>query len=207
MNAVRVSASAFGVLCSLTGIIAGVFLMQQGDMPAETIKISTIGPGYSQYEHHTYLAYTLIPDYFISGLVTLIISLAVLVWSLLLIHKPYGSAGFLALSVAQLLTGGGLVIDLALIAFLLSLCIRKVPPFLHKVPGNRFGDWLIRLWFPSLWLYSALALVMLVLSIAGMDHPGAIQWIDALAALMFVPILLMIAGSLAREALKSQNHL
>jgi hypothetical protein len=46
---------------------------------------------------------------------------------------------------------------------------------------------------------------MLVLSIAGMNHRNAIQLIDVMAAVMFVPILVMIPGSLASEAMKEQG--
>jgi hypothetical protein len=132
MNTVRVSTTAFGLLCGLTGIIAGIFLIQQGDMTAETLKISYIGPEYSQWEHPAYLAYTLIPNYLTTGLVTLLISVTLLVWSLFLIHKPWGSLGFLLLSVAQLLTGGGFVIDLALITFFCPYVYRKCPPFCRR---------------------------------------------------------------------------
>ena len=46
-NATRMSVSAFGVLCGLTGIVAGYFETLQGNVATSGFIISTIGPTYS----------------------------------------------------------------------------------------------------------------------------------------------------------------
>jgi hypothetical protein len=47
INATRIVASSFGVLCGLTGMIAGYFEMLQGNVKPSGLMISTIGPAYS----------------------------------------------------------------------------------------------------------------------------------------------------------------
>jgi len=203
MNAVRISSTAFGLLCSLTGIIAGVYLILQGNTPTETWKISYIGPSFFMWEHDAYRAYTLIPNYLITGLVTLLISIVLLNWSLFLIHKSYGSLGFLMLSMGQLLTGGGFVIDLALLTFLLSFGIKRNLHGWEPIFRNKFGYYLVRIWYPMLWIYTVLSFVLLFLTMAGANHPGVLHPMAILAMLMFIPILVLAVGSLACKVRKS----
>ena len=207
MHAVRISSAAFGTLCGLTGIIAGAFLILQGDSSVNAVKISYIGPEYRMWEHETYVAFTLIPNYILSGLTTLIISITLVYISLFKLHKRYGSIVFLVLSVLQLFTGGGFVIDLALITFLLSFGIRSKLKVWTRIFSNKLGKFLAVLWFPALIFYLGLSVAMLALTIAGTNKSYFMELMVVLATIMFLPIILMIFGSLAYEVKKNPSNL
>ena len=128
-NAMRITAISFGLFCGITGIIAGIFEYLQGPLLIDTFRISTIGPAYSMWEDTTYLAYTLFPDFQTTGIIAIIVSATVCFWSVFLIHKKYGGWEFLVLSIAQLLSGGAFVIDMATTSkvfnFLQETCNQK----------------------------------------------------------------------------------
>ena len=120
--------------------VAGIFLILQGNEPISGVKISYIGTGYQMWEHDTYFALTLIPNYMYSGIITLLVSASLIYWTIFQIHKKKtGSTGLLILSIAQLLTGGGFVIDLAIITFLLSLGIDKDHHRWKGILENKLG--------------------------------------------------------------------
>jgi hypothetical protein len=205
MSPIRISSAATGTLCGLTGILAGIFLILRGNEPTNILKISTIGPEYLMWEDSTYVAWTLVPNFLISGIITLIVSTALVFVSIFYINKRYGSIVFLALSVLQLLTGGGFVIDLAVITFLLSLGINSKLKGWRKIFLNKWGKLLASLWLPGLVLYSALSVVMLSITILGVNRPDLMKLMIFLAGFMFLPVLLMIFGSLAYEIRKSSE--
>lgn len=208
MNALSVSSIAFGMLCGITGVVAGILLILQGNESISGVQISYIGNEYQSWEHHTYFALTLIPNYMYSGIAAFLVSASLLYWTALQIHKKQtGSIGFLLLSIVQLLTGGGFVIDLAIITFLLSLGINKD---LHRWKGifeNKMGQFLAAVWIPSLIVYSILSIAMLSVTIVGMSNQKAMSSMQILALIMFIPILLLIFGSIAFEIQKKQGKI
>jgi len=58
-----------------------------------------------------YSARTIIPNFFKTGMVVIIVSFLVIVWSVGFLHKKHGAIIFLLLSIIQLLVGAGFVID------------------------------------------------------------------------------------------------
>jgi hypothetical protein len=206
MNALRGSSIAFGMLCSITGIVAGVFLILQGNEHVPGIKISYIGEKYQMWEDKAYFALTLIPNFLYAGIISLLVSTLLMMWTLFQIHKRMGSLGFLVLSIAQLLSGGGFVIDLALITFLLSLGINKELHPWRRVFNNRIGHSLAILHNPFLFLYSGFSIAMIIVSIAGINSQRLLSVMPLLATLMFIPILLLIFGSIAHETRRRSNN-
>jgi len=82
ISATRMVVSAFGVLCGLTGIIAGYFETLQGNVAPSGFIISTIGPTYSMWDTYgirdlwdTYSAITIIPNFFLTGIVAILVTL------------------------------------------------------------------------------------------------------------------------------------
>lgn len=205
MNALRISSIAFGMLCGITGVLAGVFLFYQGNEPVSSVKISYIGAEYQMWKHDTYSAYTLIPNYMLSGIIAVFVSASLLYWTVFQIHKKKtGSIVFLLLSIAQLLSGGGFVIDLAIITFLLSLGINKKLLRWKGSLGNKLGQFLAAMWFPSLIIYSMISIAVLFVTVYGMNSHIIMSIMPVLALIMFIPTLLLLFGSIAREIQKSK---
>ncbi len=198
-NGTRVVVAAFGILCGLTGIIAGFFEILQGNNAPSGFVISTIGPNYSMADDFTYFAITIIPNFLLTGILAIIISSLVIIWSVIFVHKKYGVIILLALSIMQMLVGGGWVIDLATITCILATRIDKPPNWWRShLPGN-LRLWLAKLLPISLICYAIVAFSMLVLSILGVNDIVLIRFIELLAAVMFIPMLLMIFGGLAQD--------
>ena len=208
MNAIRVTSKAFGMLCGITGVVAGLFLILQGNEPVSGIKISYIGTEYQMWEHEAYFAITLIPNFLYSGIIALLISASLIYWTIFQLHnKKPGSTGFLILSIAQLLSGGAFVIDLATITFFLSQGIRSDSRRWRSVFKNQLGHTLATLWLPSLVAYGAISITMLIVTIAGINNQRLLSVMPILASVMFIPIVLLIMGSLACETRKRSSNL
>ena len=84
----------FGMIGALTAIGHGIFEIGQGNTSTSDI-LDRIG------------AYTLLPNYLITGICTIIISLGIIGWLWLYVHKPYGPIVFLVLIVVLFFVGGG----------------------------------------------------------------------------------------------------
>lgn len=132
VNTTRIVVIAFGMLCGLTGIIAGYFEILQGNVAPDGLIISVIGPEYSMWTTYsiydlmeTYSAITIIPNFILTGISAIIVSCLVIIWAVVFIHKKHGVIIFLLLSIIQLLVGGAFVMDLAIITGITATRINK----------------------------------------------------------------------------------
>ncbi len=96
-----------GILCGLSGIEHGFFETLQGNTVPQDLLISAIGPANRVWPGGTETALTLVPNFFVTGLLAMLAGLLVIVWSAAFVHKKYGSAVFFLLSLFQFLVGGG----------------------------------------------------------------------------------------------------
>jgi len=103
IRAMRWVSIAFGLMASVTGIMSGIYEILQGNYPTNAFKISSIDPVYSMWEESTYVAYTIIPNYLLTGIITLFVSILVTIWVLFFIHKKYGSIVMVLLSLFLIL--------------------------------------------------------------------------------------------------------
>ncbi len=204
-NGTRVVIAGFGILCGLTGIIAGFFEILQGNNAPSGFAISTIGPNYSMADDFTYFAITIIPNFLLTGILAIFISCLVIIWSVIFVHKKYGVIILLALSIMQMLVGGGWVIDLATITCILATRIGKPLNWWRSHLPDNLRLWLAKLLPFSLICYAIVAFSMLVLSILGVNDIVLIRFIELLAAVMFIPMLLMIFGGLAHDLQRQIN--
>ena len=195
----RLVVAAFGILCGLTGIIAGFFEVLQGNIAPSGITISTIGPNYTMSEDFTYFAITVIPNLFITGILAILFSCSVIIWSTRYLEKKNGALILLGLSIAQMLVGGGWVIDLATITSILATRINKPNTWWRKHLPDSLRLWLVRLFPFSVLAYALISISMLALTILGVNSEPLIKLLEPLAAAMFLPIILMILGGIAYD--------
>jgi hypothetical protein len=199
VSGIRVIVAAFGVLCGLTGIIAGCFEVQQGNIATSGFVISTIGPNYSMADDFTYFAVSIIPNFLVTGILAIIVSCLVIMWSVRFVHKKNGVLILLGLSIMQMLVGGGWVIDLAIMTCVLATRINKPLNWWRSHLPAKLQPWLAQLLPFSLVLYTIISFGMLVFTILGVHDTTLIKSIEILAAIMFIPILLMIFGALSHD--------
>lgn len=198
-DGIRLVVAAFGILCGLTGIIAGYFEIQQGNVTPEGFVISTIGPNYIMADDFTYFAVTIIPNFFLTGILAIIFSCLVILWSVRFVHTKHGTIILIGLSIAQMLVGGGWVIDLATIMCIISTRIDKPLRWWDSHLPSKIKVWLAKLFPVALSLYAVISIGMLALTILGVNDVTMVKPMEMLATAMFVPIILMIFGGISRD--------
>lgn len=119
ISATRATASTVGVLTGLLGIEHGYFETLQGNVAPSGMMIHAIGPPCQPDKvwHGCEPAMTLVPNFFVTGVLAIIVGLMVILWSAAFIQRKNGGVVLILLSIALLLVGGGLApIPLGIIA-------------------------------------------------------------------------------------------
>jgi hypothetical protein len=107
ISASRIVASVFGVLAGLGGITHGIGEILQGNVAPSGIIIDSWTEGPIATNMGGEPGMTIVPNLFVTGLLTLIVSLAVVVWAAVFVQRKNGGWILLFLSIAMLLVGGG----------------------------------------------------------------------------------------------------
>ena len=139
----RVVIAIFGILAGLAAIEHGIGEINQGwTRPAGLLILS-----WPDNEAFVILAgepaLTVLPSLLVSGVLTMIIALALAIWSVAFVHRRGGGLVLILLSVALLLVGGGF--GPSLIGLILGIAALRM----HSVPrrtSRRFLWPLARLW-------------------------------------------------------------
>jgi hypothetical protein len=205
INATRIVASSFGVLAGLTGLIAGFFEVRQGNVVPDGYWISYIGPEYSMWRDSTYDAFTIIPNLYITGILTLTTSILVLVWSVGFIHKKRGPSIMFLLSVILFLVGGAIVLYVGILASLIATRINESLTWWRSHMSVNLRRVLTRVWPWSFVIYVLISLSLLGLTILGVNDAGFPSLIRVLAGVMFIPIPLMIVCGFAYDIQRQDN--
>jgi len=112
LNATRVIVTTLGVLFGISGANHGLFEFLQGNKPTGTLFIHAIGEAQQFWPKGTEDAFTILPTFWNAGLLSMIVGLVIVGWSLFFIETKYGRTVFLALSIILFLVGGGIGIFL-----------------------------------------------------------------------------------------------
>jgi len=210
INATRIVVVAFAMLCGFTGIIAGYFEILQGNVAPDGLIISTIGPEHSMWTTYSiyelmepYSALTIIPNFLFTGITAIIVSCLVIIWGVGFIHKKHGVIIFLSLSILQLLVGGVFVMDMAIITSITATRINKPLRWWHLHLSDKMKRSLSIIWPWSLMFYIILSIILLGITILGLNNAAFLDYLDIAATLMFIPLILMIIGGFAKDIQKS----
>lgn len=107
-NATRVFCSTFGAIMALGGIEHGIGEIFQGNVAPNGIMIQS----WPEAEFFRNLsgepAMTVIPNLLLTGILAVLISMAMLIWMVFFVHRKNSSLIVILLSIAMLLTGGGI---------------------------------------------------------------------------------------------------
>ena len=154
--ATRVIASTAGVLCGISGLEHGFFETLQGSTAPPALLISAIGPANRFWPGGTETALTIVPNYLVTGILAMLASLMVIIWSAAFIQRKHGALIFLLLSLMQFLVGGGFaqILLVPIIAAGASQINASLGWFRSLLPASVRRS-LAKLW---LWLLLAFAL-------------------------------------------------
>jgi len=193
-HATRVIAATLGIVFGISGMSHGFFETLQGNIPTDGMYISAIGEAQRMWPHGYEPAFTLIPNFLITGIAAMLVGLAIVVWSLGFIHRKNGSTILLLLFVLLLLVGGGVAQTLFFPwIWLVSTRInnpliwwRKIlPDKIQKPLGN---SWLWCLIISSILLVFALEIAITGF-VSGMNDPEAVVSVMLLCLAAEVVIL------------------
>jgi hypothetical protein len=203
--ATKTIVSTIGVMLGIAGINHGFFEALQGNTAAPGLIIQAIGPAQRMWVHGTEEAFTLIPNFLVTGILAMLVGIAIIIWSIGFVHKQHGSVVFILLFVLLFLVGGGIgQIVFFIPAWLVSTRINKPLSLSRKILSNSIGRIAAKIWPSALMAVAVLFLIALEIAIAGY-FPGvknpklllAICWSSLLVALgMFC---LAVAGGFARD--------
>ena len=146
VNAVKVTAAVFGVYAGFLGMEHGYFETLQGNLEPKSQKIMAVGFELPfPFGHEP--ALTVIPNFLATGIVAMIVGLAIIVWSALFVQKKHGAAILLLLSIALLLFGGGFgPISLLIVACIGASRIGKPLKWWRSNLSTRLWRFLATLW-------------------------------------------------------------
>lgn len=168
INATRTIVSTLGVLFAVSGINHGLFETLQGNTPTSGLFIRSIGPHQQMWAYGTEDAFTLLPTYLLSGIVSIAISLGIVVWSLRFVDRKHGSTIFLLLFVLLFLSGGGVAqVVFFTLAWAVSLRIHKPVVWPSRLLPQSARAGFGNLWLGCLVLFILPALAALEIAIAG----------------------------------------
>jgi hypothetical protein len=108
--ATRTVVSTLGVLVGIGSIDHGLLETVQGNRLTPGLIVNALGSGYSWtvWKQGGEGAFTLIPNFLVTGILATSLGVLMILWALRFIHKKNGPAVFLLLGIASFLTGGGI---------------------------------------------------------------------------------------------------
>jgi hypothetical protein len=160
----------FGIIMALSGIHHGIFEVLQGNKETPCLIIQAISPEFQRWDNGEE-AFTLIPNFLVTGICSIIIGTAIILWSMKGLQTKYGRIIFLILFVLLTLCGGGIGYTI----FFLSVWIygtRMNKPLIwwRKVLKGKLINSFARVWFPLLIIAALFFIIALEISVFG--FPG-----------------------------------
>ena len=167
-RATKLVASTFGVLVGVAGIDHGIFEILQGSTVPEGVMIAAIGPAQRFWEYGTETALTIIPSFLVSGILSVMLGLVVMIWAGWCLHRRFAAGILLLLSVALFLVGGGFApIFLTLLASLAANRIAKPLRLGRALLSGAVGRLLAKLWPGILIAFVVLFIITVEIAIFG----------------------------------------
>jgi hypothetical protein len=108
-KATRIIAAFFGIIAGILGLEHGIFEILQGNNKPLTLMFAAMGPPCipEKIWNACEPAMTLLPNFLLTGILTVIICIPIVTWSAVFVHGKNGGIVLIVLSVILLLVGGG----------------------------------------------------------------------------------------------------
>jgi len=195
-KATKTVATWFGVTAGLAALEHGYFEILQGNVRPSGVMFPSWGADLCNPEqawHACEPAMSLLPSFLLSGILTVLLSLAILVWSGWFLQRRQGGLVLILLAIALLLVGGGFFPPV--IALVGGLAARQINRPVNGKPGGLTRS-ASRLWPWPLVIY-------LVWTVG--QFPFGYFFNDFLKSIMGFG-LLVILGSLALSVYTAYAH-
>lgn len=155
-RAARVIAASFGIFAGFGGLEHGYFELLQGNVRPDGMMIASMGAPCVPEEiwHLCEPAMTILPNFLITGILSMTLGLVTMVWAGAFVQRPRGGAILALLSLGLLLFGGGIFPPL--IGIVGGVVGMRINTPLKRQPGPIWGllafawPWMIILLFVGL---------------------------------------------------------
>jgi hypothetical protein len=220
LNATRVITTTIGVLFGISGMNHGFFEVLQGNTSTNGVVITAIGEAQRFWPLGTEEAFTIIPNFLISGLLSMFLGLIIIIWSVRFIQTKHGPSVFLLLFILLFLFGGGIgQVAFFLPAWAFATRMNKPLNWWQKILPENIRPFLSNLWPVVLIISSIMMLIGLEIAIfgfvPGMSEPERIQ--NTAMYLIFSSALLNVVAYVAgfghelcrhdnKSVLKEESH-
>lgn len=130
------AAVALGLYAGLLGIVHGLFALGQGQRAPGSLMITAIGPPCQPEAtwHACLPALTIAPNFFVTGMLAVIVGALILWWATTLGRQRKGGVVMLILALALLLVGGGFVP--AFVGLVASTAVSRFSLILTRLPAT-----------------------------------------------------------------------
>jgi len=189
INATRVIATSIGAFFGLfSGVNHGFFELLQGNQPTDSLVIDAIGEAQKFWPLGGEPAFTLIPNFMFTGIASMIVGVAIVVWSIWFLPTRHGRTVFLGLFILSFLVGGGIgQVAFFVPAWAFATRMDKPLTWWRKVLPRSMWLFLSKLWIVALTLASIAMLIGLEMAIfgyfPGITEPESIESISLLFVL------------------------
>ncbi len=135
-KATKAVATWLGVVAGIAGLEHGYYEILQGNTRPAGIMIVSMGPPCVPEEiwNACEPAMTIIPNYLVTGILAMLLGLAMIIWSVAFIQRDHGGLVLILLSIGLLLFGGGLFPPL--IGIIGGAAGTKINMPITREPGN-----------------------------------------------------------------------
>jgi hypothetical protein len=202
MNQVtKQTVAVVGLILGLAGIDHGFFETLQGYTPTNGILIAAIGEEQRMWLYGGEEAITLIPNFLITGVVAMLVSVLLIWWTAKFMDQQHGATVFIGLCVLLLLVGGGIgFMLLALPTWAFATRIHKPLTWWRKLLPKRVRPFLAAAHPYALFLAALFFLLGLLIAVTGyipgLSDPELILNIDWTILLLALGLFLFsfVAG-------------
>ncbi len=150
-RATKTIVAVLGVMLGIAGMNHGFFETLQGNTPTNGLIIQAIGDAQQMWIHGTEEAFTIVPNFLVTGLLAILVSATIMVWSIRFVEMKYGSMVVILLFILLFLVGGGVgQIAFFVPTWLYSTRINKPLTWWRKLLPESARGVLGKLWRPIL---------------------------------------------------------
>jgi hypothetical protein len=107
-KATRIITITVGIMLAVAGFEHGLFEALQGSAPTNGFFIQAIEKTAQRWAYGGEDALTIIPNFLVSGIASISVSVFIIIWLVLFVHRRHGPAVLLLLFVLLTLVGGGI---------------------------------------------------------------------------------------------------
>jgi len=168
-RATKIIVSTIGVLLGIAGLDHGFFEILQGNTPTDGLIIQAIGDAQQMWFYGTEEAFTIIPNFLVTGILAVLVSLAIIVWSVGFLHTRHGASIFGLLFIALFLVDGGIAAQIMFVPVTWAVATRINKPLTwwRKVLPEGIRGILAKVWPVILAIGSLSFLIGLFIAVTG----------------------------------------